>query len=119
MGFGLFHPVEGNSRPLGDDVHDIIVGDGHDLLFAVGFPFLENAVQFFFGLFFGIAEGGCSLKVLVFDGRLFISADGLNFFLQVFDVRRARHGSDTGAGACFVHDIDCFVREESTGEVTV
>ena len=119
LGLRLFHPVEGNAGPFGDDVHDVIFRHGNDFLFAMGFPFFEDSVEFLFCLFFGVPKCGGAFEVLVFDGGFLVGPDGFDLFLEFFDVWGAGHCSDSRARTGFIHDVDGFVWEESTGEVTV
>ena len=119
LGLGLFHAVEGDAGPFGDDVHDIVIGDDDFLFFALLAPFGEDGFEFFFGVFFVVAEAGGFFEVLRFDGGFFGGADVFDFFFDVFDVGGASHGTDAGAGPGFVHDVDGFIGQEATGEVTI
>ena len=119
LGFGLFHAVEGDASPFGDDVHNIVIGDDDFLFFALFAPFGEDGFEFFFGMFFVVAEAGGFFEVLRFDGGFFGGADVFDFFFDVFDVGGASHGTDAGAGPGFVHDVDGFIGQEATREVAV
>ena len=118
-GLLLLHPGQRNARPLRDDVHDLVLGDEHLLLFLVDAPFGENRSRLVFGLFLAVAQRGRLLEILSLDGGFLVDADLLDLRLDILHVRRPRHGGDARTRAGFIHHIDGLVGQETAGEVAV
>ena len=117
--FALFHPLQGNAGPFGDDVQNIFLVHLYAFFFACGTPFLQNGFEFFLGLFFLVAHGGGALEILLSDRVLFLGFDVLDIGFKGFDLRRSGHSADAGARAGLVHQVDGFVRKVTIGDISI
>ena len=88
LGFALFHALERNAGPLGNDVQNIFFVHRDAFFLAVGAPGGQHGVQFFLGLLFLVAHGGGAFKILVLDGAFLAALDVFDLRLNVFDLRR-------------------------------
>ena len=118
-GFLLLHPLERHAGHLRDDVHHVVGGHEHFLLFPFFAPFGQNALEFFLGLLFLVAQRRGFFEILRFDRGFLFDANLFDFFFDFLHVRRPRHGVDPRARAGFVHHIDRFVRQETTGDIAL
>ena len=119
VSFVLFHALEGNAGPFGDDLQDVLFVHLDALLLAAGFPGVQNGVLFFLRVLFLVAHGGGALEVLLLNGFFLAALDLFNFPFNLLEFRRAGHRPDTGARTSFVHQIDGFVRQVPVSDVAV
>jgi hypothetical protein len=66
-----------------------------------------------------VTKRGSFLKILRFDCPFLLDPDLFDFLLDVFHIGRPRHGIDTGARACFIHDIDRLVGKKSSSDIAI
>ena len=117
--FLLFHSLQRNTRDFRNDGHHIVRRNHDFFFFTFLAPFSQNRVESFLGLFFLVAQTGGFLEILGLDCGLLFAANNFDIFLDFLHVGRTRHGVDAGAGAGFVHDIDCFVRQKSSRDIAL
>ena len=113
----LFHTGEGDSGPFGDDMFYIFFADIDDDLIAFFPPGIEVGFEFGGGFFLPIAEGGGAFEILSFNGGFFFGADGFDLGGGGFKLGGAEAGGDAAAGTGFVHDIDGFIGEVTSGDI--
>src|SRR5258705_9463375 len=70
-------------------------------------------------MMFGISQRRSLFIILRFDRRFFLGADRLDIFLDLFYIRRPSHGVDPRPRACFVHDIDGLIRQETASNISI
>jgi hypothetical protein len=105
--------------PVADDFgDDLFIDDAvHFLrLLAPLFGDLLFLLLQFVGL---VAQLGGLFKVLLGDGGFFFLVELLDLFVDFLQVRRARHGFETHAGAGLVDDVDRLVGKAAIGDVAV
>ena len=73
-GFLLLHLLERHAGHLRDDVHHVLVGHDHFLLFALFAPFGQNALELFLRLLLLVAQRGRLLEVLLLDRGFLVDA---------------------------------------------
>ena len=113
----LFHTGEGDARPFGDDMFYIFLADIDDDLVTFFPPGIEVGFEFGGGFFLPITEGGGAFKILGFNGGFFFGADGFDLGGGGFKLGGAEAGGDAAAGTGFVHDIDGFIGEVTSGDI--
>ena len=82
-------------------------------------PLRQNRVELFLGLFFLVPQPGRFLEILRLDRAFFFPANDFDFFFDFFHVGRSRHRVDARARAGLVHHVNRFVRQKSSGDVTL
>ena len=115
----MLHAFERDTRPFGDDVHDVVLVHFHPLFFAGCLPRAQERFQFFLGLLFLVAHRRSAFKVLFFNRAFFARLDLLDFHLQLLHVRRPGHRADARARTGLIHHVNGFVRQEPTGDIAV
>ena len=117
--FLLLHSLERNAGHFRDDVHHVVRGHEHFLLFPFLAPAGQNAVELLLRLLFLVAERGGFLEILGLDRGFLLDANLFDLLFDLLHVRRPRHRVDPRARAGFVHDIDRLVRQKAAGDVTL
>jgi hypothetical protein len=119
LGFFLFHALQRDAGPLGDDRHDVFLGDIDALLLVVGPPLVEEGVELLLRLLLLVTKRGGFFEILFLDGGFLAADDLFDLGFDVFDLGRPGHRGDAGARAGLVHDVDGLVGKESAGEVAL
>src|ERR1700730_9675742 len=70
-------------------------------------------------MLFGISQRRCLFIILAFDRHFFLGANRLHIFLDLFHIQRPSHRVDARPRACFVHDIDGLVRQETASNISI
>ena len=100
-------------------MHHVVCRYDHFFLFALLAPLVQNGIELLFGLLLAITKRGSFLKILRFDCRFFFKANIFNFLLDLLNIRRTSHRVDARARTGFIHDVDCFVGKETSGDVAI
>ena len=117
LGFLLLHPAERDTRPLGNDRHDVLVTDFDDGLLGLGAPVLEGLVEGLLDVLLLVAERGCLLEVLLADRADLLAVHLFDVRFELLDFRRPGHRADAGAGTGLVEHVDRLVGQITAGEV--
>src|SRR5579885_3040422 len=117
--FVLSHALQRHARPFGNHVQDVFFIHQHTFLLAMGAPLFQKIFQAILGLFFLVAQGGGTFKILVFDGAFLLRLQILDFRFDGLGFGRAGHGADARARAGFVHHVNGFVGQITIGDVAV
>ena len=119
LGFALFHALERDAGPFGDDVENVFLVHLDALFLAVGFPRAEDGFHLLLRMLLLVAHGGGALEVLFLDGLFFLRLDLLDLALDVLQLGRAGHGADAGARTGLIHQVDGLVWEKAVGDVAI
>ena len=92
----LLHPLERDSRPLGDHVHDIVLAHDNFAFVTVLSPCGKCCLEIILRLLLGIAECCGLFKILSLDGGFLLAPDAVDLGLQILGDGRAGHCTDTG-----------------------
>ena len=111
--------MERNAGDFRNDVHHVVGGNEHFLFLALLTPLLQNRIELFLGLFFLVAKRRSFFEILSFDRGFLLESNSLDVLLDFLQVGRTRHRVDAGTRAGLVHDVDCFVRKKTAGDVAI
>ena len=92
----------------------------HDFFFfALLAPLVENGIELFLRLFLLVAEGCGFFEILCLNSAFFFQPNFFYFFLDIFHIRRPRHGVDAGTRAGLIHYVDRFVGKKSSRDISI
>ena len=115
----LLHSLERDAGHLRDNVHHVVRGHEHFLLFPFLTPAGQNTVELLLRLLFFVPKSGGFLEILGLDRRLFFDANVFDFLFDFLDIRRSRHRVDPRTRASFIHDVNRFIWKKTTRDITL
>ena len=115
----LGQPVDGDARPVGQDLGDDVLVDHVEQLDALGPPLglhgllAVQALLLLLGQLLGLLEGA------PLDGRLLVGPETGDLLVQLLVAGRGGHTPDAQAAAGLVDQVDRLVGQVTVGQVAV
>src|SRR5215469_3103177 len=116
--FVFFDGSNGDPGPAGDNFFDVFAGHdpGRSVIELVAFAEAPQ-IFFFLALFFGVEAG--LFKFVIGNRRFHAVGDEFHALLHFADFFGDRRLAQLNARACFINEVDGFVREEAVGNIAV
>ena len=116
---GLGELEDGDARPHGDDVGDLVLADLRLLLVGLVAPLLLELLLLLRELALLVAKLRGLLELLRLDRGFLVGADLVDLLLELAVARRRRHRRDADARAGLVDEVDRLVGEVAVLDVAV
>ena len=103
----------------GQDLGDLLIPDLGDLVGFAALPGLFLRLALLVQLRLLVAQRRGLLEVLIIDGRLLVAAHLGDLLIDLAQLRRGSHATNTQSRTGLVNQVDSFIREEAIRDIAV